>query len=157
MSEENKRLNEMLATVVAKYATLQSQLHDLMATSSSDGGSVSPSRKRKVEAATNPPATTTTMNYVANQMECTSSEDSCKRIREECKPKIAKVYVRTDPSDLSLVSFNSLLCIFFFFSNFSAYLKVLHDLQAQSLMLLLYLGRERWVPVEKIRAKGDER
>ncbi|OAY80650.1 WRKY transcription factor WRKY71-like [Ananas comosus] len=103
VSEENKRLNEMLATVVAKYATLQSQLHDLMATSSSDGGSVSPSRKRKVEAATNPPATTTTMNYVANQMECTSSEDSCKRIREECKPKIAKVYVRTDPSDLSLV------------------------------------------------------
>uniref|UniRef100_J3LA80 WRKY domain-containing protein n=1 Tax=Oryza brachyantha TaxID=4533 RepID=J3LA80_ORYBR len=37
-----------------------------------------------------------------DQTECTSGEP-CKRIREECKPKISKLYVHADPSDLSLV------------------------------------------------------
>lgn len=85
MSEENRRLNEKLAAMQASYGLLQNKLLDLMATStaSSEG---SPARKRK-----------------GSESNDTHSDDSCKRIREEARPKISKLGVRTGPSDASLV------------------------------------------------------
>ncbi|VAI44446.1 unnamed protein product [Triticum turgidum subsp. durum] len=111
VSEENRRLGEMLREVASKYEALQGQFTDMVTagahaggnnshynnqpSSASEGGSVSPSRKRKSEES---------LAYAAapDQAECTSGEP-CKRIREECKPVVSKRYVHADPSDLSLV------------------------------------------------------
>jgi hypothetical protein len=120
VSEENRRLGEMLREVAAKYDALHGQFAELVASqanaaagnsnghpsSASEGGSVSPSRKRKSEESLAPqehqhhhafPA-----GAAADQAECTSGEP-CKRIREECKPVVSKRYVHADPADLSLV------------------------------------------------------
>jgi hypothetical protein len=123
MGEENRRLAEALTAVAAKYEALRSQYTDMVAagvannnnnnpSSTSEGGSVSPSRKRKTSesldtagaAHQHPPhgGLQQQQGLLADQMECTSGEP-CKRIREECKPKVSKLYVHADPSDLSLV------------------------------------------------------
>ncbi|KAG8070026.1 hypothetical protein GUJ93_ZPchr0006g43314 [Zizania palustris] len=126
MSAENRQLSEMLTAVVAKYEELQTQFSDMVTSganagggnpsSPSEGGSVSPSRKRKSESLDDspppppPPPQPQHPQHLhmpsglafADQTECTSGEP-CKRIREECKPKISKLYVHADPSDLSLV------------------------------------------------------
>ncbi|KAL6888787.1 hypothetical protein ACP4OV_009813 [Aristida adscensionis] len=124
MAEENRRLSEALAAVAAKYEALRSQYAEMVVaaganaggggnpSSASEGGSVSPSRKRKSEESldTAPAphhhhqhaAAAPGGGAAADQMECTSGEP-CKRIREECKPKVSKLYVHADPSDLSLV------------------------------------------------------
>ncbi|OEL22484.1 putative WRKY transcription factor 40 [Dichanthelium oligosanthes] len=120
MSEENRRLAETLTAMAAKYEALRSQYTEMVAgattgpSSTSEGGSVSPSRKRKTSesldtAAAHPHHLHGGQQPVgglaaapADQMECTSGEP-CKRIREECKPKVSKLYVHADPSDLSLV------------------------------------------------------
>ncbi|XP_040376204.1 WRKY transcription factor WRKY71-like [Oryza brachyantha] len=128
MGAENRQLSEMLAAVAAKYEALQSQFSDMVTasangggggnnpSSTSEGGSVSPSRKRKSESLDDspPPPPTQQAPHIhmmpnglaaasfPDQTECTSGEP-CKRIREECKPKISKLYVHADPSDLSLV------------------------------------------------------
>jgi hypothetical protein len=129
MSEENRRLTEALAAVASKYEALRSQYTEMVAaaaagtnnnpSSTSEGGSVSPSRKRKSESmdtAPAPPAAAQQQQQhgthlhqqqhpglaAPDQNECTSGEP-CKRIREECKPKVSKLYVHADPADLSLV------------------------------------------------------
>ncbi|VAI56036.1 unnamed protein product [Triticum turgidum subsp. durum] len=128
VSEENRRLGEMLREVASKYETLQGQFTDMVTagahaggnnhynnqpSSASEGGSVSPSRKRKSEESngTPPPSHQHQQQHYAgglayaaapDQAECTSGEP-CKRIREECKPVISKRYVHADPADLSLV------------------------------------------------------
>ncbi|KAF7083894.1 hypothetical protein CFC21_087628 [Triticum aestivum] len=128
VSEENRRLGEMLREVASKYETLQGQFTDMVTagahaggnnhynnqpSSASEGGSVSPSRKRKSEESngTPPPSHQQQQQHYAgglayaaapDQAECTSGEP-CKRIREECKPVISKRYVHADPADLSLV------------------------------------------------------
>jgi len=97
VSEENKRLNEKLAAMQASYSVLQNKLIGVMAAEFSEGtaGPPSPTRKRKrVES----------MDAGVNGGGSTSSDDSCKRITEEARPKISKLCVRTDPSDASLVS-----------------------------------------------------
>ncbi|XP_062229417.1 WRKY transcription factor WRKY28-like [Phragmites australis] len=128
MSDENKRLSEMLRAVVAKYTELQGQANDMLApgnnsgaanrqSSPSEGGSAaSPSRKRirsdSLDTAggsdrhrkPSPPFAIP----VSDQMDCTSAaaaavHEPCRRIREECKPKVSRRYVHADPSDLSLV------------------------------------------------------
>ena len=123
MSEENRRLTEALAAVASKYEALRSQYTEMVATaggnpsSTSEGGSVSPSRKRKSESMDTAPAPAPAAAaqhpgphphphlhpaVPADQTECTSGEP-CKRIREECKAKVSKLYVHADPADLSLV------------------------------------------------------
>nr|QBP05496.1 transcription factor WRKY [Saccharum spontaneum] len=122
MSEENRRLTEALAAAASRYEALRSQYTEMVATaggngnnpsSTSEGGSVSPSRKRKSEsmdtapppppaAAAQHPGPHPHLHHPADQTECTSGEP-CKRIREECKPKVSKLYVHADPADLSLV------------------------------------------------------
>jgi hypothetical protein len=122
VSEENRRLGEMLREVAAKYDALHGQFAELVASqanaagnsnnhshpsSASEGGSVSPSRKRKSEESLAPQEhqhhhAFSAAGAAADQAECTSGEP-CKRIREECKPVVSKRYVHADPADLSLV------------------------------------------------------
>ncbi|KAG8058287.1 hypothetical protein GUJ93_ZPchr0002g24966 [Zizania palustris] len=112
MSAENRQLSEMLTAVAVKYEALQSQFSVVSAnpSSTSEGGSVSPSRKRKSESLDDSPPPPQQHRHLhtpgglvlADQTECTSGEP-CMRIREECKPKISKLYVHVDPSDISLV------------------------------------------------------
>lgn len=119
VSEENRRLGEMLREVAAKYESLQGQYSDMTnaannyshpSSASTEGGSVSPSRKRKSSDSLDghtpsPPQ----LSFVPEQQaECTSGEPCNKRVRpaaasEECKPVVSKRYVHADPSDLSLV------------------------------------------------------
>ncbi|XP_008794348.1 WRKY transcription factor WRKY76-like [Phoenix dactylifera] len=106
MSEENKKLNELLSAIYADYSTLRSQLFDLTSTSPKEKGLVSPSRKRKsesLERISSDDMTYERTDGVGNRVESASSEDPCKRFREDPKPKISRVGVRTDPSDSSLV------------------------------------------------------
>jgi|UniRef100_A0A804P3W1 hypothetical protein len=115
MSEENRRLAEALAAVVSKYEALRSQHTEMVAASSaSEGGSVSPSRKRKSESADTAPVQRLHQQHAAADLsECTSGgEPPCKRVvrdraeeveeEEECRPRVSKLYVRADPADLSL-------------------------------------------------------
>lgn len=114
VTQENKRLKEKLAAMAASYGTLRSQMADLISKASSEGASVSPGTKRNrhtldsfapapVPAAAAAAASLGT-NCLRNEAESTSSEDSFKRVKEESKPKVSKLHVRTDPSDSSLVS-----------------------------------------------------
>jgi hypothetical protein len=102
--------------MIGKYNELQSQMNELVHTSSSEGGSVSPSKKRKsaesFDTAGQNELVPSTVNNVKgtaviamDQMECTSGENQepFKRISEDCKPKMSKIYVHADPSDMSLV------------------------------------------------------
>ncbi|CAL9079275.1 unnamed protein product [Musa textilis] len=79
VNEENKALKETLAAMVAKYGALRRQTTDLLPNhTSSEGGSVSSRTKDATDPAT--------------------------RVREaEHNPKVSKLYVRTGPSDSSLV------------------------------------------------------
>nr|WFL37656.1 WRKY transcription factor 4 [Crocus sativus] len=93
--EENRRLNEQLAAMRANYSILQGRFVDFMTSSSSDGAAgptLPPSRKRK---------------STSESLDATTSsgdeDDSCKRMREDQRPKISKLCVQTDPSDASLV------------------------------------------------------
>ncbi|RWW89395.1 hypothetical protein BHE74_00001667 [Ensete ventricosum] len=110
VTQENKRLKEKLATMAASYGTLRSHMADLISKTSSEGASVSPGTKRKVNTldscASVPAAAAASLgtNCTRNEAESTSSEDSFKRVKEESKPKVSKLHVRTDPSDSSLVS-----------------------------------------------------
>ncbi|XP_019054278.1 PREDICTED: probable WRKY transcription factor 40 isoform X2 [Nelumbo nucifera] len=97
MSAENKKLTQLLTVMCENYTTLQTQLKDLMSKNNETGFTVS--KKRKAESMDN-----NNHNGVSGPTESTSSdEDSGKRIREDIKTKISRVYVRTDASDTSLV------------------------------------------------------
>ncbi|CAL9060796.1 unnamed protein product [Musa banksii] len=91
-TEENKKLSEVLAATIASYSAVRKQLIEQMKTPPPEGGSRSnsPPGKRKSES-------------LDANMESTSSEGSCKRVRDDCKPKVWKLHVRSDPSDTSLV------------------------------------------------------
>ncbi|KAG1326579.1 WRKY transcription factor WRKY71 [Cocos nucifera] len=106
MTEENKKLSELLSAMYTNYSTLRSQFFDFMSTSPKERGSISPSRKRKSESLETVGFTDKTYERTdsfSNRVESPSSEDSCKRLREDPKPRSMKVYVKTDPSDSSLV------------------------------------------------------
>ncbi|CAL9119515.1 WRKY transcription factor WRKY71-like isoform X1 [Musa acuminata AAA Group] len=112
VTQENKRLKEKLAAMAASYGTLRSQMADLISKASSEGASVSPGTKRNrhtldsFSPAPAPPAAAAASlgtNCIRNEAESTSSEDSFKRVKEESKPKVSKLHVRTDPSDSSLI------------------------------------------------------
>ena len=108
MSEENRRLSETLTTLSMNYDALRNQLFDLVSASpSSDNkGSVdSPTRKRKSKSLSFEP-TIYDNAPIAKVESIPSHEDSLKRLREDARGDNASIiYVRTDPSDKSLVSF----------------------------------------------------
>ncbi|WCJ30377.1 WRKY transcription factor 18 [Euphorbia peplus] len=106
ISNENKKLTEMLTILCENYNALQSQLADLMSKKSSSEKLESTTKKRKSESE----------DYNNNNMiagfnnggitESSSSDEldsSCKRPKETIKTQISKIYHWTDPSDTSLV------------------------------------------------------
>lgn len=128
MGEENRRLSEALAAVAAKYEALRSQYAEMMVVATGGGGNANPSSASEGGSASVSPSSRNKRKseershdhddahpahlllhhhpqHAADQAaECTSGEP-CKRIRdrEECKPKVSKLYVHADPADLSLV------------------------------------------------------
>ncbi|KAJ8500070.1 hypothetical protein OPV22_010622 [Ensete ventricosum] len=102
VTEENKKLDETLRIITAEYTSLWNQMNDLTTTttSSPEGASPSPSpagkRKSESSAGHTEPAN-------CSNAECTSADESCKRVRQDCKPPVWKLHVRASPSDSSLV------------------------------------------------------
>lgn len=105
ISKENKVLTEMVGIMQANYTALCSQFFNLVSPSKEEA--ISPSRKRKTgqEIISFNQLVSEKLDGFVNQI-CSnpSKDDSFKRLREDPRPKISKVYVQTDPSDLSLVS-----------------------------------------------------
>ncbi|XP_020599903.1 probable WRKY transcription factor 40 [Phalaenopsis equestris] len=98
VTEENRKLTSMLADMCESYDELRARMMDMIGSTaelaSSDGarsGSPTPAKRKSCENASN----------AANSV---SSGCSFKKAKEEVsKPKISKLYARTDPSDSGLV------------------------------------------------------
>ncbi|KAG9456295.1 hypothetical protein H6P81_000803 [Aristolochia fimbriata] len=115
VSEENQKLTQMLSVVCENFWALQSQMRGL--TGKSMDKEPTSSRKRKEESlgldihhdyTSKVPAVingNAGVNYSSSdQVESTSSEESaCKKQCKIPNTKISKLYVRTDPSDTTLV------------------------------------------------------
>ncbi|KAJ3677212.1 hypothetical protein LUZ60_002936 [Juncus effusus] len=96
MSMENQRLNEKLQNYSSMYKTLQDEIVSIRSSSSrSENGEISPTRKRKPES--------NSINLSSIISANSDEEMSNKRFREEIKPRVKRIYVRTDPSDTSLI------------------------------------------------------
>lgn len=88
ITSENKRLTELL---FAMYDDMRSRVTDMQSP-----GNESTVRKRKFE----------------EHYECSSansSEEIFQRVHENSRTKVSRVYIRVDPSDMSLVSSRHLL------------------------------------------------
>lgn len=101
MSKENEKLNMMLEVMCGSFRSLQSQVMDLMGKTSSETGS-NASKKRKDEGHDNRNVINSNISY-NNHMECSSSEESCKKQCSLSK-KVSSIQIRTSPSDTALVS-----------------------------------------------------
>ncbi|KAG2729474.1 hypothetical protein I3843_01G246700 [Carya illinoinensis] len=96
VSEENKKLTEMLTVMCENYNALRSQLTDYMSKNVLEK-EASPTRKRKSESSNN------VTGIQGNSESSSTDEESCKKPREEViKAKISRIYVRTEASDTSL-------------------------------------------------------
>ncbi|KAJ8634814.1 hypothetical protein MRB53_009081 [Persea americana] len=100
VSKENEKLNMMLDVMYGGLQSLQSQVIDLMGKTSSETGS-NASKKRKDEGNDNRNVINGNISYT-NHMECSSSEDSCKKQCSLSK-KVSNIQIRTNPSDTALV------------------------------------------------------
>lgn len=124
VSAENKKLTELLTVMCENYNELRNQLM-MEQTSKNSPVMETNTRKRKAEDndGNNKNNNITDGINTAGPTECSSSdEDSSKKPREEhIKAKISHVYVRTESSDTSLVSPDSITplrifarCVFYF-------------------------------------------
>lgn len=101
VSAENKKLTEMLTEMCENYNTLRSNLTEYMR-NNPDKEVISTSKKRKSESSNN---NSNPLGVNGNSESSSTDEESCKKPREETiKAKVSKVYHRTEPSDISLVS-----------------------------------------------------
>ncbi|KAF5180561.1 Wrky transcription factor [Thalictrum thalictroides] len=97
MNAENKKLSEMLAMMCENYSTLQNHLMEL--TGKIPPKAVVPLKKRKADSEDN-----SNLHRIDGSMESSSSdEDSNKKPRIEHKSQTSKAYIRTDPSETSLI------------------------------------------------------
>ncbi|KAK1316740.1 putative WRKY transcription factor 40 [Acorus calamus] len=109
LKEENMRLTNMISTMTEDYTTLQSRLGMVVATNTASELPLLPSRKRKAENNQEVKSDLVNGSIICsmnndNAGESSSSEgDSFKKPKEDPKTKVSKVYVRTEPSDTSLV------------------------------------------------------
>ncbi|KAK1323812.1 WRKY transcription factor 18 [Acorus calamus] len=113
MKEENRRLTETLSAVYENYITLQSRLGDVTSMTSEKDTMLAmlSSRKRKAENNREVKSDVVDIDGSINcnfnnnniNVESSSSEDSCKKIKEDPKTMVSRVHVRTEPSDTSLV------------------------------------------------------
>ncbi|XP_043694910.1 probable WRKY transcription factor 40 [Telopea speciosissima] len=104
VTEENKKLSELLGVMCEKYNNLKSQMMEFLR-KNNDQGLVAlpfpPSKKRKTESNNN---SDSNVNQGNTDSSSTEEEDSCNKIpKEDIKPKISRVYVQTDASDTTLV------------------------------------------------------
>ncbi|RRT84291.1 hypothetical protein BHE74_00005510 [Ensete ventricosum] len=89
ISEENRRLTEMVSDMYTNHSALRRRLSDLASVATCEKGPAPPKRKR----------------VDCDKHAASDDEHGCKRSREEdAMAKTSKVYVRTVPSDPSLVS-----------------------------------------------------
>lgn len=102
ISNENRKLTEMLFIMCEKYKLMQSQLMDLMSKNSDN--EVTKSKKRKsIEDNESSKVHGLVINGNTDQS-CSSDDDSSKRPREEIINKtVSRVCVPTDKSDKSLI------------------------------------------------------
>ncbi|KAK1269692.1 putative WRKY transcription factor 40 [Acorus gramineus] len=113
MKEENRRLTEMLSAVTEYYATLQSRLGLATTSTASDKDrmlQLLPSRKRKAENnqevksdVVNESITCSINNDNVVESSSIEEEYSCKKPKEDPKTMVSRAYVRTEPSNTSLV------------------------------------------------------
>ncbi|XP_044479624.1 probable WRKY transcription factor 40 [Mangifera indica] len=102
LSEENKKLTEMLTVMCENYNALRSQLVDYM--SKNPEKEISSSKKRKSESSNNNNNNNNNNGNIGNSESSSTEEESCKKPREETiKPKISRVHYRTEASDTGLV------------------------------------------------------
>ncbi|XP_048228232.1 probable WRKY transcription factor 40 [Ricinus communis] len=107
ISTENKKLTQMLTVLCENYNVLQNHLADLMS-KNSDKEIIAPSSSRKRKAAESEDYSNiiSGANNINNgTTESTSSDEleSGTKRTKEIKTKISSAYLRTDPSDTSLV------------------------------------------------------
>ncbi|XP_051114228.1 probable WRKY transcription factor 40 [Andrographis paniculata] len=101
VSAENKKLTEMLTLLCENYNELRSQLVVQTAKNPPIPNDV---RKRKAEAIINNNNESAAANIGPSECSSSDEDSSSKKPREEhIKAKITRVYVRTDPSDTSLI------------------------------------------------------
>ncbi|KAH7564648.1 hypothetical protein JRO89_XS09G0001700 [Xanthoceras sorbifolium] len=106
VSEENKKLTDMLTVMCENYNALRGQLIDYMSKNNSDNKKES--KKRKSESSNTTNNNNNNIGIIGNNNVSESSstdEESCKKpAREETiKSKISRLHYRTEPSDTSLV------------------------------------------------------
>ncbi|KAK2644762.1 hypothetical protein Ddye_019957 [Dipteronia dyeriana] len=103
VSEENKKLTEMLTVMCENYNSLRSQLMDYMnkQNNNSDNNNNKETKKRKSESSNN---IGTIVNNVS-ESSSTDEDQSCKKPAREdtIKAKISRVHYKTEASDTSLV------------------------------------------------------
>ncbi|XWS17867.1 hypothetical protein CRYUN_Cryun33cG0105400 [Craigia yunnanensis] len=97
ISAENKRLTEMLTLLCEHYNSLQNQFMELVSKNSEIEAATSKKRKVDCEDYTN------MIGFSGNDESSRSDEEACKKPKECIKAKISRVYVRTNPSDNSLI------------------------------------------------------
>ncbi|KAK3188658.1 hypothetical protein Dsin_028219 [Dipteronia sinensis] len=101
VSEENKKLTEMLTVMCENYNSLRIQLMDYMNKNNNSENNNKESKKRKSESSNN-------IGMIVNNVSESSSTDedqSCKKPAREdtIKAKISRVHYKTEASDTSLV------------------------------------------------------
>lgn len=94
MKSENKKLSEMLFLVCENYRVLQNRMMDLINTGSEEDDDTFLLRKRKQAAEINSGNTSSENIYV----------DESPRTHKEIRTNISRFFVRTQPTDPSLVS-----------------------------------------------------
>ncbi|XP_021276025.1 probable WRKY transcription factor 40 [Herrania umbratica] len=97
VSAENKRLTEMLTVVCEHYNSLQNKFMELVSKNCENEAATSKKRKAEFEDYTN------MIGFSGNAESSCSDEESSKRPKESIKAEISRVYVRTNPSDHSLI------------------------------------------------------
>lgn len=114
VNAENKKLTEMLTEMCENYNSLRRHLAEYMKNNPQNqkdlNNCIPSSKKRKPEISNNNTNTNTNnssnnlMGIHTNSESCSTDEESCKKPKDDTiKTKISKAYVRTEPSDTSLV------------------------------------------------------
>ncbi|KAL1097850.1 hypothetical protein V6Z11_D05G063600 [Gossypium hirsutum] len=96
---ENKKLTEMLTVLCERYSSLQNQYMELVSRNSGSDATAATSKKRKAECEDYVPM----IGFSGKAESSFSDEDSCKKPKDCIKAKISRAYVRTNPSDNSLI------------------------------------------------------
>ncbi|KAL2332524.1 hypothetical protein Fmac_020105 [Flemingia macrophylla] len=99
VSAENKKLTEMLTEMCENYNALRSNLMEYLRKNPEK--ELSSSKKRKSESSNN--NNSIPMGVNGNSESSSTDEESCKKLKEEIKTKVSRVYVRTEASDTSLI------------------------------------------------------